>query len=196
MKRNVIYLIINAVLITFVLTLIALSISGCASAKHMDNVESTDSNIAISSGESTEVSKTDSTEVEQHSIKETESGTEIQFGAGGGTYNDKTGEATNVTGVKTNHKSREQEDIILKQNATIEILQTRCDSLSSQVSTYQRELTEEKGRPKRTAYDRFCSKWFWISAIILAIKLAAWVMEKFPATAPYILIARKFIPFL
>jgi hypothetical protein len=31
---------------------------------------------------------------------------------------------------------------------------------------------------------------------LLLLKLAAWVMEKIPATAPYILIARKFVPFL
>ena len=48
----------------------------------------------------------------------------------------------------------------------------------------------------RTGYDRFCSWWFWITAILLLLKLACWVMERIPATAPYILIARKFVPFL
>lgn len=177
-------------------TVIACCASGCASTKSMDKIDSSENNTTQTSGETSQSSQTSNTEVDQHTTTETESGTEILFGAGGGTYNDKTGEATNVTGVKTNHKTREQEDLILKQNTTIEVLQARCDSLSSQVSTYQRELAEEKERPKRTGYDRFCSRWFWISAIILAIKIAAWVMEKFPATAPYILIARKFVPFL
>lgn len=177
-------------------TIIACCVSGCASTKSMDKMEASENNTTQTSGETSQTSQTSNTEVDQHTTTETESGTEIQFGAGGGTYNDKTGEATNVTNVKTNNKTREQEDIIVNQNATIETLHARCDSLSSQVSTYQRELSEEKERPKRTGYDRFCSRWFWISAIILLIKIAAWVMEKFPATAPYVLFARKFVPIL
>lgn len=37
---------------------------------------------------------------------------------------------------------------------------------------------------------------FWIAVVLLLIKVAAWVMEKIPATAPYIALIRKFIPFL
>jgi flagellar biosynthesis/type III secretory pathway M-ring protein FliF/YscJ len=195
MKKPITYIIINALSIAIVL-IYAACISGCASTKSMDKMEASENNTTQTSGETSQTSQTSNTEVDQHTTTETESGTEIQFGAGGGTYNDKTGEATNVTNVKTNNKTREQEDIIFKQNTTIETLQARCDSLSSQVSTYQRELSEEKERPKRTEYDRFCSRWFWISAIILLIKIAAWVMEKFPATAPYVLLARKFVPIL
>lgn len=191
MKKPITYIIINALSIAIVL-IYAACISGCASTKSM----ASENNTTQTSGETSQTSQTSNTEVDQHTTTETESGTEIQFGAGGGTYNDKTGEATNVTNVKTNNKTREQEDIIVKQNTTIETLQAWCDSLSSQVSTYQRELSEEKERPKRTGYDRFCSRWFWISAIILLIKIAAWVMEKFPATAPYVLLARKFVPIL
>lgn len=195
MKKPITYIIINVLSIAIVL-IYAACISGCASTKSMDKMEASENNTTQTSGETSQTSQTSNTEVDQHTTTETENGTEIQFGAGGGTYNDKTGEATNVTNVKTNNKTREQEDIIVKQNTTIETLQARCDSLSSQVSTYQRELSEEKERPKRTGYDRFCSRWFWISAIILLIKIAAWVMEKFPATAPYVLLARKFVPIL
>ena len=195
MKKSSIYIIVNLSLIVLVFAYI-FSASGCASTKSMDKTDASENNTTQTSGEVTNVTQTDSTESEQHSSTETETGTEILFGSGGGTYNSKTGEATNVAGVKEKSKSHEQQDIIIRQKSQIEVLQARCDSLSSQVSTYQRELSEEKERPRRTAYDRFCSKWFWISAIILLIKLAAWVMEKFPATSPYILTARKFVPFL
>lgn len=50
--------------------------------------------------------------------------------------------------------------------------------------------------PYRSGYTRFTSWFFWIVVILLLLKLAAWVMEKFPATAPYVMIARKFVPFL
>lgn len=54
----------------------------------------------------------------------------------------------------------------------------------------------EKPVPYRSGYTRFTSWFFWITAILLLLKLSCWVMEKIPTTAPYVLIARKFVPFL
>ena len=119
----------------------------------------------------------------------------IQFGAGGGTYNAKTGEATNVAGVQHTGTHHEQRDSLAHYRSLAADYQHTCDSLSEACRLWQSDY-ERAEKNSRSSYDRFCSWWFWITAILLLIKVAAWVMEKFPATAPYIIIARRFIPFL
>lgn len=141
------------------------------------------------------VTVTDTIHVEVHSSKQTEDGTEINFGQGGGTYNSKTGEATNVASVKQSSKSTESKDSIANLKHQVEAYQAKCDSLAHQISDYASELeqTKESGR---SGWDRFCTWWFLITAVLLLAKLACWVMEKIPTTAPYIATLRKFIPFL
>lgn len=168
----------------------------CASTKNMEKTEYNDSTRTHIVYDTITVTITDTVRVEVHSKKETEDGTEINFGQGGGTYNSKTGEATNVASVKQSSKSTETEDLIREQKTQIDAFRATTDSLTAQVEHYASEVAKERQMPKRSGYDRFCSLWFWITAILLLIKIAAWVMEKFPTTAPYILIARKFVPFL
>lgn len=141
------------------------------------------------------VTVTDTIHVEVHSSKQTEDGTEINFGQGGGTYNSKTGEATNVASVKQSSKSTENKDSIANLKHQVEAYQAKCDSLSHQIIDYASELYEKK-ESGRSGWDRFCTWWFLITAVLLLTKIAAWVMEKIPTTAPYIATLRKFIPFL
>lgn len=133
--------------------------------------------------------------VGSHTVKDDSTNLVISFGNGGGTYNAKTGEATNVTGVQQTDTHHEQRDSTAFYRSQYRDEVAKSDSLTQQVSDYQYQLQEERKRA-RSGYDRFCSWWFWITALLLVIKIAAWVMEKIPATAPYIIIARKFIPFL
>lgn len=133
--------------------------------------------------------------VGSHTVKDDSTNLVISFGNGGGTYNAKTGEATNVTGVQQTDTHHEQKDSTAFYRSQYRDEMAKTDSLTQQVSDYQYQLQEERKRA-RSGYDRFCSWWFWITAILLLVKIAAWVMEKFPATATYIIIARKFIPFL
>lgn len=133
--------------------------------------------------------------IEHHVTVRDSSGLFIQFGQGGGTYNAKTGEATNVAGVQQSDTHQEQRDSTSHYRALAADYKHTADSIADRYTDLQTEY-EQVIKKSRTGYDRFCSWWFWITAILLAIKIAAWVMEKFPATAPYIIIARKFIPFL
>ena len=133
--------------------------------------------------------------VGSHTVKDDSTNLVISFGQGGGTYNAKTGEATNVTAVQQTDTHHEQKDSTAFYRNQYRDEVAKTDSLTQQVSDYQYQLQEERKRA-RSSYDRFCSWWFWVTAVLLVIKIAAWVMEKFPATAPYIIIARKFIPFL
>ena len=118
-----------------------------------------------------------------------------EFGQGGGTYNAKTGEATNVAGVHQTDTHHEQRDSTAHYRTLASDYAHRSDSIANRYNTLQTEY-EKVSKQTRTGYDRFCSWWFWITAILLLLKLACWVMEKIPATAPYILLARKFVPFL
>lgn len=119
----------------------------------------------------------------------------IQFGQGGGTYNAKTGQATNVAGVQQTDTRHQRADSTAYWQHRAEQMTAVADSLAQRMADYQSDRTEER-KPSRSGYDRFCSWWFWVTALLLLIKVAAWIMEKIPATAPYIIIARKFIPFL
>lgn len=191
--RNMFFAILVGIVVTVILCLVCPS---CASTKNVEKAEVVENNTTLVTDETTTVEQTDTSHTEEHSTTTTESGTEITFGQGGGTYNSKTGEATNVTSVRENATSHEQSDKIEDLSSRIAILQHSNDSLSSQVATYQSELTQERKVPKRTGYDRFCSWWFWITAILLLVKIAAWIMEKYPATAPWVAIVRKFVPVL
>ena len=168
----------------------------CASTKNMEKTEYNDSTRTHIVYDTITVTITDTVRVEVHSKKETEDGTEINFGQGGGTYNSKTGEATNVASVKQNSKSTETEDLIRERKTQIDAFRATTDSLTAQVEHYASEFAKERQMPKRTGWDRFCTWWFIITAILLLLKLACWVMEKIPTTAPYIAMIRKFVPFL
>ena len=133
--------------------------------------------------------------IEHHVTVRDSSGLFIQFAQGGGTYNSKTGEATNVAGVQQSDTHHEQRDSANYYRALASDYKHSADSIADRYNTLQSEYRKVVEK-SRTGYDRFCSWWFWITAILLLAKVACWVMEKIPATAPYIIVARKFIPFL
>ena len=122
-------------------------------------------------------------------------GLTIQFGDGGGTYNAKTGEATNVAGVHQTDTHHEQRDSTAHYRNLAAEYKHSSDSIANRYNALQTEY-EKVSKNERTGYDRFCSWWFWITALLLLIKIAAWVMEKIPTTYPYIAMIRKFVPFL
>lgn len=133
--------------------------------------------------------------IEHHVTVRDSSGVFIQFGQGGGTYNAKTGEATNVAGVQQSDTHHEQRDSTNYYRALSADYEHRADSIANEYSSLLSEY-EKVTKNTRSGFDRFCSWWFWITAVLLLAKVACWVMEKIPATAPYIMIARKFVPLL
>ena len=185
-----------ATIIAVVLTLIlCLCFPSCKSVQVSEKVSVRDS-VAIRYQDSIRWHVRDSVHIVEHHVTIKDStGLTIQFGEGGGTYNAKTGEATNVAGVHQTDTHHEQRDSTAHyRNLAADYAHT-ADSIANRYNTLQTEYAKVS-KQTRTGYDRFCSWWFWITALLLVIKIAAWVMEKIPATAPYIIIARKFIPFL
>lgn len=186
------WIIIGAVVLTVLLCLLFPS---CKSVQASEKVNVRDS-VEIRWHDSIRWNIRDSLHIIEHHVTVKDStGLTIQFGQGGGTYNSKTGEATNVAGVHQTDTHHEQRDSISHYRTLASYYAQRSDSIANRYNALQTEY-EKVSKQTRTGYDRFCSWWFWITAILLLIKLAAWVMEKFPTTAPYILIARKFVPFL
>lgn len=182
--------------IVVLIGLFILSLVSCRSVKVSEKVNYRDSTIVHHVIDTTHIEVTDTTHIEVHHVVTTEQGTTITFGQGGGTYNSKTGEATNVTGVQEHSSTTEQEDIIADLRTQLEVYKVTNDSLSQQITNYASELEQEREKPKRSGYDRFCSWWFWITALLILLKLALWICEKIPATAPYAIAIRKFMPFL
>ena len=180
---------------TVIAFLICLLFPSCKSVQVSEKVNVRDS-VAIRDQDSIRWNIRDSLHIIEHHVTIKDStGLTIQFGEGGGTYNAKTGEATNVAGVHQTDTHHEQRDSTAYYRTLASDYAQRSDSIANRYNALQTEY-EKVSKQTRTGYDRFCSWWFWITAILLLIKLAAWVMEKIPATAPYILIARKFVPFL
>ena len=185
-----------ATILAVVLTVIlCLCFPSCKSVQVSEKVNVRDS-VAIRYQDSTRWHVRDSVHiVEHHVIIKDSTGLTIHFGEGGGTYNAKTGEATNVAGVHQTDTHHEQRDSTAHyRNLAADYAHT-ADSIANRYNTLQTEYAKVS-KQTRTGYDRFCSWWFWITALLLVIKIAAWVMERIPTTAPYIIIARKFIPFL
>lgn len=180
---------------TVIAVLLCLLFPSCKSVQVSEKVNVRDS-VAISYQDSIRWNIRDSLHIIEHHVTVKDStGLTIQFGQGGGTYNSKTGEATNVAGVHQTDTHHEQRDSTAHYRTLASDYAQLSDSIANRYNALQTEY-EKVSKQTRTGYDRFCSWWFWITAILLLIKLAAWVMEKFPTTAPYILIARKFVPFL
>ena len=174
----------------------ACGLTGCASTKHVETVNTRDS-IVYKVRDSVAIHWIDSIRyVGQHTVKDDSTNLVINFGQGGGTYNAKTGEATNVSNVQQTDTHHERKDSTAFYKSRYEAISAVSDSLQQQISDYASSLEKERQMPKRTGWDRFCTWWFLITALLLLIKIAAWVMEKIPMTAPYVMIARKFIPFL
>ena len=168
---------------------------GCKSVQVSEKVNVRDS-VAIRYQDSTRWNIRDSVNIIEHHVTIKDStGLTIQFGDGGGTYNAKTCEATNVAGVHQTDTHHEQRDSTAHyRNLAADYAHT-ADSIANRYNTLQTEY-EKVSKQTRTDYDRFCSWWFWITAILLLLKLAAWVMEKIPTTAPYIALISRFVPFL
>lgn len=187
------WIMVGAIALTVILCLL---FPGCASSKRMESSTGKDSTIFHHVYDTTRIVVAVTQSETKHSSTETKSGKQIFFGEGGGTYNDQTGEATNVSSVISDTHTATETDSAALYRADLAAERARNDSLNEVYKTYASQLETERTMPKRTAYDRFCSRWFWITAIWLLLKVAAWIMEKFPATAPYIFAIRKFVPFL
>ena len=172
-----------------------ISVAGCKTVQVSEKVNVRDS-VAIRYQDSTRWNIRDSVHIiEQHVTIKDSTGLTIQFGEGGGTYNAKTGEATNVAGVHQTDTNHEQRDSTAHyRNLAADYAHT-ADSIANRYNTLQTEY-EKVSKQTRTGYDRFCSWWFWITAILLLLKVAVWVCEKIPVTAPYATMIRKFVPFL
>ena len=157
-------------LIWVVFILVCLMLGSCRSVQQVVEYQYRDS--VIVHHDTTHTSVVDTNYVEKHVIVTDTSHIVIQFGAGGGTYNAQTGQATNVSGVQQSTFHNEQRDSTAFYKHQVETLTASNDSLSQSLTNYKSELTKEQAVPKRSGWDRFCTWWTIGSWVVLLILLA------------------------
>lgn len=143
----------------------------CKTVQVSEKVNVRDS-VAIRYQDSTRWNIRDSVNIIEHHVTIRDStGLTIQFGEGGGTYNAKTGEATNVAGVHQTDTHHEQRDSTAHyRNLAADYAHT-ADSIANRYNTLQTEYAKVS-KQTRTGYDRFCSWWFWILLVAFLVWLA------------------------
>ena len=171
-KRNIINKIAQrisfAIIIGIALFIIASIVTGCRAQKSITetHVEQNDSASKRVSMQHDTIIIHDTIYVNEKTVKdsETETETTIHFGEGGGTYNSKTGDATNVTGVGTKEtkKEREQRERIEQLTHENTTIRNRADSLQTIVNNYSSEAKEDVEPVTMNGWERF----FYTSGIV------------------------------
>lgn len=174
-----------AIILGVGLVVVLASMVSCRSVSVVEKINWKDSTVLHHHHDTTHFTFVDTMRVEHHVQVVDSSHLHIQFGPGGGTYNAKTGEATNVAGVTETNVHRELRDSIADLSRRLEIARAVNDSLQQSVSDYKSELAKQRAVPKQTGYNRFCSWWFWITALLLAALFALWICDKIPACKPW-----------
>lgn len=171
-KRNIINKVAQrisfAIIIAVALIVIASIVTGCRAQKSVTetHVEQNDSaSKSVSMQHDTKIIH-DTVYVNEKTVKdsETETETTMHFGEGGGTYNSKTGEATNVTGVNTKEtkKEREQRERIEQLTHENTTIRNRADSLQTIVNNYSSEAKEDVEPVTMNGWERF----MYVSGIV------------------------------
>lgn len=169
------------VLILAIFFCICFFLGGCQSLQSETKYNYRDSVITHHVIDTTHVQVCDTTHIEQSQETYKDDELEIQFGAGGGTYNALTGEATNVNNVKQKSKEKELQNTITSQAHTIDYQAATIDSLRQALSEAQCEEHTQQNTKEitpRSGYDKFVSWGFWILFILIlaftAFKIAKW----------------------
>lgn len=171
-KRNIINKVAQrisfAIIIAVALIVIASIVTGCRAQKSITetHVEQNDSASKSVSMQHDTIIIHDTVYVNEKTVKDTQTNTNktIHFGEGGGTYNEKTGDATNVSGVdieesKVEHELRERIEQLTHENTTI---RNRADSLQTIVNNYSSEAKEDVEPVTMNGWERF----FYTSGIV------------------------------
>lgn len=171
-KRNIINKIAQrisfAIIIGIALFIIASIVTGCRAQKSITetHVEQNDSASKSVSMQHDTIIIHDTVYVNEKTVKDTQTNTNktIHFGEGGGTYNEKTGDATNVSGVdieesKIEHELRERIEQLTHENTTI---RNRADSLQTIVNNYSSDAKEDVEPVTMNGWERF----FYTSGIV------------------------------
>lgn len=175
-----------ATILAVVLTLIlCLCFPSCKTVGTVSEQVNIRDSVAIRYQDSTRWNIRDSVHIVEHHVTIKDStGLTIQFGDGGGTYNAKTGEATNVAGVHQTDTHHEQRDSTAHYRNLAAEYQHTADSLTNRLTTLRTEYAKVS-KQTRSGYDRFCSWWFWITAILLLLWFVWWLADYIPVLKSY-----------
>lgn len=170
------------ILLFCIFCVICVLLGSCKSIKTDVQYQYRDSVITHHVIDTTHVQVYDTTHIEQSSETYKDDELEIQFGAGGGTYNALTGEATNVNNVKQKSKEKELQNTITSQAHTIDYQASTIDSLRQALNEAQGEEHVQENTKEitpRSGWDKFCTWWTIGSWILMLLALAWWAFMKF-----------------
>ena len=165
---------------------------GCKTVQVSEKVNVRDS-VAIRYQDSTRWNIRDSLHIIEHHVTIKDStGLTIQFGQGGGTYNAKTGEATNVAGVHQTDTHHEQRDSTAHYRTLASDYAHRSDSIANRYNALQTEY-EKVSKQTRTGYDKFTSWFFWIVVVLVLLWAAYKICDKIPACKGWMTALKVFL---
>lgn len=114
----------------------------------------------------------------QHSTL-TDEGTVIEFAAGGGTYNSKTGEANNVQRVQEQKQIEQNTNLQIEWQHTAEVYKTFSDSLQNSLIDLQQENEVLKQATAPTKWHRFLVWWFGITIVALFVYIIFFIIKAY-----------------
>lgn len=172
-------------------------VQGCASLNNnlKEVVNYKDSTIYHHVYDTTHVTVIDSVRVDNSSQSESKSETTINFGTNGGTYNAATGEATNVSSISSISSHKDNSTTSVTATHREDSLAVQVDSLKQLNVSLQEQLEAAQSpvpKPKRSGWDKFCTRWFIGSAILILVLLLWWIADYIPALKPYKSIIKTF----
>ena len=159
---------------------VLLVLSGCASRQSTVNVVQRDSVVYSFRYDTTHVIVYDTIVVEVKDAKVASDSTDVVFIAEGGSYNLHTGQAEGVVSIRTSRQEQELLHLKAQQTALLEAHRCMIDSLR-QVMASRASQSEVKAntadiKPKVSGWHRFLAWWFWVTLVVLLLRLAwyAW----------------------
>jgi hypothetical protein len=144
------------------------------------NVVQRDSVVSVLRYDTTHVIVYDTIVVEVTNAKVASDSTSIVFVDGGGSYNLQTGQADGVVSIKTSRREQELSQLTARQTTLLEAHRRLVDSLQQVVKSRESQIESKENtadiKPKTSGWHRFLVWWFWVTLVVLLLRLAwyAW----------------------
>lgn len=165
--------------ILFLAVLFAVCCNGCKTIQTQERIVYRDSTTVRVVHDTIREIIHDTTHISVQQSTRTDEGTLIEFAAGGGSYNSKTGEANNVQRVQEQKQAEQNTDMQIDWQHVAELSQTKADSLQRSFTDLQKENETLKQSTAPTKWHRFLVWWFWITIVALFVYIILFIIKAY-----------------
>lgn len=158
---------------------ITVCFAGCKTVQTQEHIVYRDNTTVRVVHDTIEVIVHDTTFITVQQSTLTDEGTVIEFGNGGGTYNSRTGEASNVQRVQEQKQTEQNTNLQIEWQHTAEVYKTFSDSLQNSLIDLQQENEVLKQATAPTKWHRFLVWWFWITLLAIVCSVMWWMIKVF-----------------